>query len=307
MDDATTIPGRNQKMAAGAATPGSWAATTEAWQAAAAAADTGVAAAKAANAANAADVAAGWVPAQPRARRIGDPLLVTTRRLPRAHVVERDEFLLGAAAGRVVTHVGFAATDARDNGRHDGHGRHDDRGLHAGLAAVTRALVGVDTDQATVAQARAAGFECHAVDGWDPAAISRAAIRPAELLVVSEVIEYVDGVGAFLDGMRALTTPDGTMIITVSNAFRLMSLAATLTGRELVRPGQVARYSWYTLANVLERHSWRVVAFHPYETSDHATRRAARLVRAAERVARPFAPFLTAGLVAVCRQAPIAG
>ena len=171
---------------------------------------------------------------------------------------DRDAFLLDAAAGRIVTHVGFADTGMRDVARRDGHW------LHARLAAVARSLVGVDVDADGVAEAKEAGYEAHLIDCRDPADVARAAVRPAELLVVGEVIEHVDSVGAFLDGLRALATPDGTMIVTTPNAFRLLNVAATLTGRELVHPDHVSWYSWYTLINVLERHSWRVVAFHPY-------------------------------------------
>ncbi|MDT3443961.1 hypothetical protein [Pseudofrankia sp. BMG5.37] len=216
-------------------------------------------------------------------------------------VVDRDEFLLGAAAGRAVTHVGFADAGMRGVARRDG------RWLHARLATVARGLVGVDIDADGVAEARAAGYEAHLVDCGDPADIARAAIRPAELLVVGEVIERVDDVGVFLDGLRALTAPAGTMIVTTTNAFRLMNVAATLTGRELARPGDVSRYSWYTFVNVLERHSWRVVSFHPYESSEYEARGGARLALAAERAARLFAPFLASGLIAVCRQALPAG
>ncbi|ONH30608.1 hypothetical protein BL253_12750 [Pseudofrankia asymbiotica] len=217
-------------------------------------------------------------------------------------MVDRDEFLLGAAAGRVVTHVGFVDATVRDD-----IARTDGRWLHARLAGVARDLVGVDINVDGVAGARAAGYEAHAIDCEDPADIARAAIRPAELVVVGEVIERVDGVGAFLDGLRALTTPDGTMIVTASNAFRLMNLAATLTGRELAHPRHVSRFSWYTLVNVLERNSWQVVAFHPYEDSEGAAPGRARTVLAAERAARLFAPFLASGLIAVCRQAPSTG
>ncbi len=270
MDEATTIPGRSPKMADALVTPGSRNART----------------------------AAAWVPTQPRTGRAGDQALVTTHRLPRVRVVDRDEFLLGAAAGRAVTHVGFADATMRDVARRDG------RWLHARLAGVARDLVGVDIDVEGVAEARAAGYEAHAIDCGDPADVARAAIRPSELVVVSEVIEYVDSVGAFLDGLRALTTPDGTMVVTTSNAFRLMNLAATLTGRELAHPGHVSRYSWYTLVSVLERHSWQVVAFHPYEDSEREMPGRARTALAAERAARLFAPFLASGLIAVCRQAP---
>jgi hypothetical protein len=84
-----------------------------------------------------------------------------------------------------------------------------------------------------------------------------------------------------------------------------MNLAATLTGREIARPGHVSRHSWYTFVTLLERNSWQVVAFHPYEDPAPGARGGTRAVLAAERAARLFWPFLASGLVAVCRQAPV--
>jgi len=241
------------------------------------------------------------VPAQPGTGRVAGRPALTAHRLPRARVVDRDEFLMGAAAGRAVTHVGFM-----DAGRRDAV-RRDDRWLHARLATVARDLVGVDVDVDGVAAARATGYKAHVVDVGDPVGVARAAIRPAELVVVGEVIECVTGMGAFLDGLRALCTPEGTLIVTVPNAFRLMNIVGMLTGRELAHPGQVARYSWYTLVNVLERHSWRVMSFHPYEDSEGEPPGRARVVLAAERAARLVVPLFAGGLIAVCRRVPSLG
>jgi 2-polyprenyl-3-methyl-5-hydroxy-6-metoxy-1,4-benzoquinol methylase len=290
MDDAATIPGRNPKaadrliMPRPRNTPTTIEGATDSTDATASPLGAAMA-----------------VQARLRADRADGKALVMTHRLPRVRVVDRDAFLLDAAAGRVVTHVGFADAGMRDVACRDGHW------LHARLAAVARSLVGVDVDAAGVAEAKEAGYEAHVIDCRDPDDIARAAVRPAELLVAGEVIEHVDSVGAFLDGLRALTTPDGTMIVTTPNAFRLLNVAATLTGRELVHPDHVSWYSWYTLINVLERHSWRVVAFHPYQAPAHEVRGGTRFVLAAERAAaRLFAPFLANGLIAVCRQIPSA-
>jgi hypothetical protein len=214
--------------------------------------------------------------------------------------LERDGFLLGAAAGRVVTQVGFADAGPRGQARRDG------GWLHARLATVARSLVGVDVDPDGVAYARAHGFEAYQVDCRDPEQVTRAAIRPAELLVVADLIDQVDAVGPFLEGLRALAAPSATMIVTTPNASRLVNTAAALVGRELAHLDCVGRYSWYTLVNVLQRHGWPVVGFHTYLATADGARGGAGLLLAAERAAaRRFAPYLAGGLIAVCRGAAL--
>lgn len=214
------------------------------------------------------------------------------QRLPRARVVDRDEYLLGAAAGRAVTHVGFAAAGMRRDGR----------SLHARLAGVAASLVGVDQEPLGVAAARAAGYEAHQVDCADAAAVTRAGIRPAELLLVTGALEQADAAGPFLDGLRRLAAPDATLILTTPNAGRLLNTAALLAGRDLTPASQVAWYSWRTLVNLLERHSWWVVGGNTYQAPARGLDGAASLAVAAERTAaRLVAPFLANGLIAVCR------
>jgi hypothetical protein len=218
-----------------------------------------------------------------------------SHRLPWVRVVDRDEYLIGAAAGRTVTHVGFADVSPWRIAQRDG------RGLHARLADVTASLVGVALGPAGVAEARAAGQDARLAD--EPTDVARVGARPAELVIASDVIEHVDAAGPFLDGLHTLVAPGGTMILTTPNACRLLNVAAALGQRELVHPDHVAWYSWHTLVTVLERHSWWVVGFNTYQAPANSA--GGRLLVAAERTAaRLFAPFLANGLIAVCRPLP---
>jgi hypothetical protein len=230
--------------------------------------------------------------ARARAGTAAEPM---SHRLPWARVVDRDEYLIGAAAGRAVTHVGFAEVTPGRVAQRDG------RGLYARLAEVTASLVGVALGPAGAAEARATGQDARLAE--EPADVARVGARPAELLIVSDVIEHVDAAGPFLDGLHALVAPGGTMILTAPNACRLLNAAAALGGRELVHPDHVAWYSWHTLVTALERHSWWVVGFNTYQAPANSA--GGRLLVAAERTAaRLFAPFLANGLIAVCRPLP---
>jgi len=232
-------------------------------------------------------------------------------RLPRVTTVEREAFLVEAARGRRVTHVGFGETGSRAGSQREGHW------IHGRLRLVASHLVGVDIDAESVAQAEAQGYEVYLADCRDPADIARQAIPAAEVVVVGEVIEHIDNVGPFLDGLHGLISPTGSMIMTTPNAFRLTNFAAGLRGIEFVHPDHVAWYSWSTLKNVLERHGWRVERFHTYvpprrgllapirgTTRNRVTVGAGRLVLGLERVlANSVAPFLGEGLIAVCHPA----
>jgi len=305
MDDATTIPEKDPEAAGRPTAPDPRADRTRAGR-------TGVGGSAVRRSGGPVSTAgvAGWVPTQQRSAQPGGQAGVERRRLPRARAVDRDDFLLGAAAGRTVTHVGFVPAGGDGlglggfgPGRPGGLGR-DVRWLHARIATVARDLVGVDVDAAGVARARAAGYDGHTVDCGSPAEVARAAIRPAELVLVGEMIDQVDDVGAFLDGMRSLTTSAGTMIVTTPNVFRPHNLVATLAGRDTALPGQVSWHSWSTFANVLEKHRWRIVTLRPYTIDGAQARGGARWAMAAGRTAHLLAPWLANGLIAVCRQAP---
>src|SRR5690606_16935014 len=102
-------------------------------------------------------------------------------RLPKAPCVDRIAHLAAAAEGRSVVHVGFVDSGYRE--------MQEDAGtwLHAHLATTARGLVGLDLDSEGVELARQAGFDAHAIDCRDHAAVRAAGIEPAELVIAGEV------------------------------------------------------------------------------------------------------------------------
>lgn len=180
-------------------------------------------------------------------------------RLPPARVVDRASYLIEAARGRSVAHVGFV-----DRGCWAYHERLDSW-LHAHLDRVASRTVGFDVDEAGVARARELGFESYAVDCCDAAAVADLALDPFDLVVAGEVIEHVDRSGDFLDGLLSLTAPTGRLIVTTPNASGLLNAgAAALVGYEVNHPDHVTLYSCFTLVNLLERHGWEVVEVATY-------------------------------------------
>lgn len=226
-------------------------------------------------------------------------------RLPPARCVDRSELLVDAARDRSVIHVGFVD---------EGYRAMQDRTgtwLHGHLDGVARSLVGLDLDEPGVADARAAGFDAHAIDCRDAAAVSAAGVEPAELVIAGEVIEHLDAPGPFLDGLHHLITPGGRLIITTPNAAGLFNTVAALAQREVNHPDHVVSFTWRTLVRLLADHDFvveRSATFVPAVKEGGLAGAGARMITGIERLGgRVGRPFLADGLIVECRSLRIDG
>jgi SAM-dependent methyltransferase len=227
-------------------------------------------------------------------------------KLPNAPVVNRLDFLRHIVSSKHVIHVGFADTGWRESQERTG------TWLHTQLTESAKSVVGIDLDEPSVSLARQQGYEAYTANCCDPDALARLPVQPADIVVAGEVIEHLDAPGPFLEGMRKLIVPEGRLVITTPNAFRLLNLIAALVRIELVHPDHVAQYSWYTLSNLLGRHGWRVIDFLCYMQPSISPRQGRSLQRRAQvlatrgflatqgLLARTGAPFVGDGLIAVC-------
>lgn len=219
--------------------------------------------------------------------------------LPRARCVDRRDHLVERVRGRSVIHVGFVDQGYR--------GMQDRTGtwLHGHLAGSARTLVGLDLDAAGVAAARAAGYDAHAVDCRDAAAVAAAGVEPAEVVVAGEVIEHLDAPGPFLDGLHHLLAPGGRLIVTTPNAAGLFNSVAALAGKEVNHPDHVVSFTWRTLTRLLADHGFEVVdtaTFVPAVKERGGLAAGARMITGVERLAgRLGRPFLADGLIVECR------
>ena len=230
-------------------------------------------------------------------------------RLPRGAPVDRHRILLEAARGKRVIHVGFVDELAASK-------LAQGVWLHARLAEAAASLIGLDSDDQGVEWARGAGFDAHVVDAQSPEAVAALAIEPADVVVAGELIEHLDAPGPFLEAMRALTRPEGMLVLTTPNAFRALNFLAPLTGAELVHPDHTAWHSPQTIRALLERNGWRVEGVAYYRNPRRRVSRcdgfrpfltghAANLLRTAFGAAGQLAPYWSEGIVAWAR--PSAG
>jgi SAM-dependent methyltransferase len=171
-------------------------------------------------------------------------------KLPKAPLVDRIEHLTALARGRRVIHVGFVDTGCQSMQANAG------AWLHGHLNDVASSLVGIDVNEAGVAEAVEAGYEAYAADCRDPEALEALGIAPAQLVIAGEVIEHLDDPGAFLAGLHALVAPGGQLVVTTPNAYGLFNVLASLARREINHPDHVMMFTWRTLTNLAGRHGW---------------------------------------------------
>lgn len=172
--------------------------------------------------------------------------------LPPARLVDRTRYLLDRCTRRRVVHVGFADRGCREMQDRNG------AWLHAHLDRVADHLVGVDLDAPSVERARAEGFDAHAADCCDPAAVAALGIEPAEVVVAGEVIEHLGDPAGFFEAMHALVAPGGDLVVTTPNAYGLTNVLTGLLRREVNHPDHVVIFSRRTIEALASRHGWTV-------------------------------------------------
>jgi SAM-dependent methyltransferase len=209
------------------------------------------------------------------------------QRLPRRGPCDRAELLLDFCAGRRVVHVGFVDERRMEAKLESG------AWLHARLADVSDSIVGLDLSDEGVSWAKEQGFEAYAVDAQSPEDVAALGLKPADVVVAGEIIEHLDAPGPFLRAMRELLEPQGLLVVTTPNAYRLLNFLAPASGSELIHPDHTSWHSPHTLRNLLTRNGWDVEGMAYYQNP------APRLGGAVGPVVRGLrAVFVTAGRVA---------
>lgn len=215
-------------------------------------------------------------------------------KLARAPIVDRERFLLEAARGKSVLHLGCA--DAPYFGSRDA----DVSLLHTRLATVATRIVGIDIDEEGVRFFRnSLGFK--EVFLGDVEALSEAKINGTfDLVLAGELLEHLPNPGLCLVAVENLLRPDGSLIITVPNAFSLKGFMRVIRGVELIHPDHVCYFSVVTIKRLLAQCGYSVVTYAYY-----VSRSASKLKRAIDFLflapARCCAPYLSDGIVVVAK------
>jgi SAM-dependent methyltransferase len=227
--------------------------------------------------------------------------------LPRGRPVDREEQLVALSRGKRVVHVGFVDYPVLEHRIAGG------AWLHARLAGVASSIVGLDADPEGVAWARTRGYEAHEVDAQSPEAVRSLGLEPADVVVAGEVIEHLDAPGPFLRAMRELVAPDGRVVVTTPNAFRILNFLTLFRDVEFNHPDHTAWHSPHTLRTLLERNGWIVESISYYRTPLEPTggpggrkwalKSAANLARRTVAAVSVRYPYWSDGLIAIARPA----
>ncbi len=156
----------------------------------------------------------------------------------------REARLLDMVRGKSVLHVGCVdsgLTSARVD---------SDLLLHAKFAKACSRVVGVDVDVAGLQILTDLGFgDLHVAGDRGLSPVS----EEFDLVILGEVLEHVNNPVEFLASYRQNLKPDGKLVITVPNAFCLLTFARLAFRVEAVHEDHVAYYSYSTLRRILER------------------------------------------------------
>ena len=218
--------------------------------------------------------------------------------------------LLELCRDRYVVHVGFVDERLLERRMVEG------GWLHERIAGVSSRLVGLDIAEDGVSWARGKGYEAYAVDVQSPEAVEALGLEPADVVLAGEVIEHLDAPGPFLRAMLPLARPDGLLVVTTPNAYRVLNFVVPASGAELIHQDHTAWHSPLTLRNLLERAGWSVEGFAYYQNRrdavrpEHGTKRklaiaCANAVRTAVRWAGRWLPYWSDGLIVWAR--PLSG
>lgn len=223
-------------------------------------------------------------------------------RLPRRGPYEREQVLVEFARGKRVVHVGFVDEHRLEAKLGQG------TWLHARLAESALSLVGLDIEEEGVRWATEHGFEAYAVDVQSPQAVAALGLEPADVVIAGEVVEHLDAPGPFFRSLQQLARPDGLLVVTTPNAYRLLNFLAPFGGVELVHPDHTAWHSPHTLATLLSRGGWEIEGTAYYQNPapqlEGVTGALSRAGRAVFVRLGRLAPYWSDGLVVWARPAP---
>lgn len=221
------------------------------------------------------------------------------RKDERPKLVDRVSFLLRAAEGRSVLHLGCTNHPYTESSVAAG------TLLHARLAASAFSLTGLDSDQEGIAEL--AKYDFGPIHHADLENLDDAAIEATyDVIIAGEVIEHLTNPGGFLRGVKRFMTADSVLILTTINAYCGMRFAQyALRGRggvaEPVHPDHVAYYSYKTLRRMVEMGGLSVEDFLFYDLGPEHRVHNRFSLNLINDVCVRIAPQLSDGLIAVCR------
>lgn len=171
--------------------------------------------------------------------------------------IDREATIVELAAGKRVLHLGCVGHDFAEE---TDPVRRYARSLHAKIEGVASEVVGVDMNAEALAEYEQAGVAARMVVG-NVEQLERLELGGAfDLIVSGNVIEHLSHPGMMVDGMRALSHPGTTVLVTTPHAFGLPQYARYVRGRFQESGDHMMTFNGRSLANLIERHGFRVTS-----------------------------------------------
>ena len=214
-------------------------------------------------------------------------------------LVQRVDFIKKLCAGKKVLHLGCAnypyTQDSIDY----------DMLLHFELEKHAGELYGFDFDQAGLDILAGLGrknlYQAD-LEKLDEVPLA----KTFDVIMAGEMIEHLNNVGLFLDGIKRFMNADTLLMLTTINAYCGMRfIQYGLRGKrgiqEPVHPDHVAYYSYSTLSVLLQRYRLTVDEFLFYDIGTEHRPHNKWYLNAINDVCTFIAPQWADGIIAVCR------
>lgn len=171
-------------------------------------------------------------------------------------IENRSLFLLDAAKDKKVLHLGCVDTGFTEKRIET------DQLLHSKLEKVTLHLTGVDSNNEGLEQLKKLGFsDLVLADIEEKLPIS----SKYDVIIAGEIVEHLSNPGKFLYHIGELMTKNGSLIVTVPNAYCLTNFIRVLFNNiETVHEDHVCYYSYVTMRALLKRFGFEVTEQYGY-------------------------------------------
>lgn len=214
-------------------------------------------------------------------------------------LVQRVDFIKDLCAGKSVLHLGCAnypyTRDSIEN----------DMLLHFDIEKIASELYGFDFDRAGLDILTELGRKN--LYRADLEKLNEVPLtKTFDVIVAGEMIEHLNNVGLFLEGIKRFMNVDTLLLLTTINAYCGMRfIQYGLRGKkgiqEPVHPDHVAYYSYSTLTVLLQRHALTVDEFLFYDIGTEHRPHNKWYLNAINDVCTFIAPQWADGIIAVCR------
>ena len=160
-------------------------------------------------------------------------------KIPRK-LVNREKYLIDAANGKSVLHLGCADYPYTDERIKSG------TWLHSKLTDVSKECLGIELDESSVSKLKK-NYGIKNIVACDVEKLCDLANKNKyEVIIAGEIIEHLKNPGLFLESARSVLAEGGRLIITTTNAFCLRRLVRIPFGIESVHPDHTYYFSHST-------------------------------------------------------------